>query len=231
MVKKIIVISLGGSIIIPDKINTRILREFRKVILKNTRKYKFIIVCGGGKTARNYIKGLENEQLKQREFFQCLLGISATKLNARFMTYFFGRDANQGIPHDMKDIENLLRIHDIVFCGALRYAKNETSDSVAAKLSRHFNTDFINLTDTAGLYDKNPKRYRNAKFIPDISHKEFYKITKKIKFKPGQHFVLDAKAAKIIKKYKITTYLLGQDMKNLNNLLNDRHFIGTVISR
>ena len=231
MVKKIIVLSLGGSIIIPDKINTRVLNEFRKVILKNTRKYKFIIVCGGGKTARNYIKGLENERLKQKELFQCLLGISATRLNARFMTYFFGRDANQGMPHDMKDIENLLRLHDIVFCGALRYAKNETSDSVAAKLARHFNTDFINLTDIAGLYDKNPKRYRNAIFIPEISHKEFYKIAKNLKFKPGQHFVLDAKAAKIIKKYKITTYLLGPEMKNLDNLLNQRHFTGTVIGR
>ena len=230
MVKNIVVLSLGGSIIIPDKINIRILKEFRRVVLKNTKKYKFIIVCGGGKTARNYIKGLENEQLKQKEFFQCLLGISATRLNARFMTYFFGRDANQGMPHDMKDIENLLRLHDIVFCGALRYAKNETSDSVAAKLARHFNTDFINLTDLAGLYDKNPKRYKNALFIPEISHKEFYKIAKNLKFKPGQHFVLDAKAAKIIKKYKITTYLLGPVMKNLDNLLNQKHFTGTVIS-
>jgi len=65
MTKKIIVLSLGGSIIIPDKINTRILREFKKIILKNTKKYRFIIVCGGGKTARNYMKGLENEQIKQ----------------------------------------------------------------------------------------------------------------------------------------------------------------------
>jgi uridylate kinase len=230
--KKIIVLSLGGSIIIPDKINLKVLKDFRKVILKNTRKYKFIIVCGGGKTARNYIKGLENEELKQKEFFQCLLGISATRLNARFMTYFFGRDANQGMPHDMKDIYNLLRIHDIVFCGALRYAKDETSDSVASKIAHHFDTDFINLTDIAGLYDKDPKRYkRYAKFIPEISHKEFYKITKRIKFKPGQHFVLDQKAAKIIKKYKITTYLLGKEMKNLDNLLNGRHFTGTVIEK
>lgn len=229
MVKKVVVISLGGSIIIPDRINTRVLREFRRIILKNIKRHKFIIVCGGGKTARNYIKGLENEQIKQKEFFQCLLGISATRLNARFMTYFFGRDANQGMPHDIKDIKNLLRMHDIVFCGALRYSKKETSDSVAAKLARHFNTDFINLTDIAGLYDKNPRMYKNAIFIPEISHKEFYKIAKKLKFKPGQHFVLDAKAAKIIKKYKITTYLLGQEMKNLDNLLNNRHFTGTVI--
>jgi uridylate kinase len=229
MTKKTIVISLGGSIIIPDKINIKVLREFRRIILKNTKKYRFVVVCGGGKTARNYINGLADENIKEKEFFQCLLGISATRLNARFMNYFFGRDANSGMPHDVKEIVNYLRIHDVVFCGALRYSKDETSDSVAAKIARHFNCDFINLTDMAGLYDKNPKKYRNAIFIPEISHKEFLKTARKIKYKPGEHFVLDAKAAKIIKKYNITTYLLGTDMKNLDNLLNNRHFTGTVI--
>ena len=55
--------SLGGSIIIPDKVNLKILREFRRIILKNTNKYRFVIVCGGGKTARNYINALDNEQI------------------------------------------------------------------------------------------------------------------------------------------------------------------------
>ncbi len=230
MGKSIIVLSFGGSIIIPDKINIKILSEFRKTILKNTKKFKFVIVCGGGKTARNYINGLENEKINKKEFFQCLLGISVTRLNARFMTYFFGHDANQGMPHDMKDIKNLLIKHNVVFCGGLRYGRNETSDSTAAKLARYFKADFVNLTDIAGLYDKSPKRYSNARFIPEITYKDFYKIARKIKYKPGQHFVLDKKAAKIIKKYKIITYLLGQDMKNLDNLLNRKYFIGTVIS-
>lgn len=227
--KKLIVISLGGSLIIPNKINIKILREFKKTILKNKRKYKFVVVCGGGKTARNYINGLE-EEIPKKEYFQCLLGISATRLNARFMDYFFGKDADK-LPNDMKDVKDLLRFNDIVFCGALRYAKNETSDSTSAKLARFFDTDFINLTNVSGLYNRNPKKYRNAKFIPEISHKEFYRITKKIKFKPGQHFILDKKAAKIIKNYNITTYILGPDMRNFDNLLNGRHFVGTAIRR
>ena len=119
---------------------------------------------------------------------------------------------------------------DIVFCGALRYAKNETSDATSAKLARYFNTEFINLTNVAGLYDKNPKKFKSAKFIADITHKDFLKIVKKMEFRPGQHFVLDQKAAKIIKKYNITTYILGRDMGNLDNLLNQKHFIGTIIS-
>jgi uridylate kinase len=231
MKKEVIILSLGGSLIIPDKINTNFLEELKKILLKNQKKYKFVVVCGGGKTARNYINGLSFiKDTKKKEFFQGLLGVASTRLNARFMTYFFGEDANEGIPHDMEEVKRLLNKNLIVFCGALRYAKKETSDGTAARLARFFNKNFINLTNVQGLYDKNPKKFRSAKFIPEISHKEFYKIAKKIKYKPGQNFVLDQSAAKIIKKYKITTYILGQDLKNLDNVLNKRHFIGTIIN-
>ena len=97
------------------------------------------------------------------------------------------------------------------------------------KLANYLKSDFINLTNVKGLYDKNPKKFRTAKFIPEISHKDFLKIAKKIEFKPGQHFVLDQKAAKIIKKYKIKTYILGQDLKQLDNVLKNKHFVGTLI--
>jgi len=227
--KKIIVLSLGGSLIIPNKINVKFLEDFRRVLIKNINKYKFVVVCGGGQTARNYIQGLEQQKISEKEMLQSFLGISATKLNARFMTYFFGKDANKGMPNDMKDVEDYLIRKDIVFCGALRYAEKQTSDSTAVKLSHYFNTIFINLTNTKGLYDKNPKKFRSAKFIPEISHKEFLKMANKISFKPGQHFVLDQTAAKIIKKYNIPTYIVGENAKNLDNLLNGRHFVGSVI--
>ncbi|MDP3027286.1 MAG: UMP kinase [Nanoarchaeota archaeon] len=228
MRKKVVVISLGGSLIIPEKINTEILERFKRVLLRHTIKYRFVVVCGGGKVARTYINGL-NSNNRKKQYFQSLLGISVTRTNARFMTYFFGKDANQGMPHDMKDVENLLIKNEVVFCGALRYGKNETSDGAAAKLAHHFNTDFINLTNVKGLYEKDPKKFRSAEFIPDISHKDFCKMAKKIEYKPGQHFILDQKAAKIIKKYKITTYILGPELKNLDNLLNGKHFVGTII--
>jgi len=228
----VIVISLGGSLIIPNKVDHEFLRKFKKILEKNKRRYKFVVVCGGGKTARTYIQGLEQEKLKPKKkaLLQSYLGISATRLNARLLTYFFGEDANQGIPHDMKQVKNLLRKNDYVFCGALRYSKNQTSDSTSAKLANYFKTEFINLTNVKGLYDKNPKRFRNAKFIPEISHNEFLKMAKAVEFKPGQHFALDQTAAKVIKKYNIITYIMGDNMKNLDNLLNKKHFIGSRIS-
>ena len=50
-----------------------------------------------------------------------------------------------------------------------------------------------------------------------------------ITFKPGQHFVLDQTASKIIKENKITTYIVGQNRKQLDNILKKKKFIGTTI--
>ena len=226
--KKVVIVSLGGSLIVPDEIDILFLNKFKQVIKKHLNKYKFVIVCGGGSIARKYIKALR-EQGKS-EYLQSMSGIAVTSLNARFMTYFFGKDANEGIPHDIQQIKGLLKKNGVVFCGALRYAEKETSDGTSAKIARFFKTDFINLTLVPGLYDKNPIERKNAKFIPRISWQDFWNKARKIKYSPGQHFVLDQHAAEIIKNYKITTYILGKDMKNLDNLLNGKKFKGTIIS-
>jgi len=226
--KKRVVISLGGSLIIPDKINLAFLKKFKKIIDKHKNKFSFIIVTGGGSTARKYISALR--QAGKSDFFQSMAGISATRMNARFLTYLFGKDANQGIPHNMKEVKNLSEKNNPVFCGALRYAPKETSDATSAKLARFFKCEFINLTLVSGLYTKNPFKNKDAKFISKISWKDFEKKATKRKFRPGQHFVLDQSASKIIRRYKIKTYILGKNLKNLDNLLSGKKFKGTVIS-
>ncbi len=227
MKKQVIVISLGGSMIVPDKINIAYLKKFRKIIKANSKKYKFIIVCGGGSIARTYISALQN--IQSSTLLQNFAGISATRMNARYVSYFFNQNPQKGIPHTMKEVEQYLKKQDIVFCGALEYKSQQTSDSTAATIAKKFKAKFINLTNIDGLYDKNPKTSKNAKFISKITWKDFYKKANKLKFKPGQHFVLDQTAAEIILKNKIPTYILGPTLTNLDKLLKNKSFKGTII--
>jgi uridylate kinase len=227
MKKKVIVLSLGGSQIIPNDINLLYLNKLKKILKKYTRKYKFIIVCGGGSVARKYISALKKTGISER--LQSLAGISATRMNARFMNYFFNIDPEYGIPHTTKTLRKYVKKQDITFCGALEYKPNQTSDSTAAEIAEEFKADFINITNIKGLYTKNPKKFKNAKFIPRISWKDFDKMANKTRFKPGQHFVLDQTASKIILKNKIITYITGKDLRQLNNLLSNKNFIGTTI--
>ncbi len=228
MKKRLIVLSLGGSLIIPDNVDTTFLKKFKKTILKNTKKYKFIIVCGGGNVARKYISALKDLGINEK--FQSFSGISATRMNARFMNYLFGINLEAGIPHTIKSLKKYIRKNDVVFCGALEYKPDQTSDSTSANIAKHFKTDFINLTNVSGLYNKNPKEFKNAKFIPKISWKDFLKLANKMKFKPGQHFVLDQKAAAIILKNKIKTSIIGKNPMQLDKFLNNKKFKGTIIS-
>ena len=225
--KKAIVISLGGSLIVPEKINFKFLDNFKKTLEKHYRNYKFVIVCGGGTIARKYISALEKEGSSKKEL--SIAGIRATRMNALFMMQFFGKEANESLPRNMEEVKNHLPKNFIVICGALRYTEKSTSDATAASLAKFLNTNFINMTNVQGLYTDNPKKNPKAKFIPKISWKDFGKKALKIKYKAGQNFVLDQSAAVLIRKHKIKTYILGENLENLDNLLRNKKFKGTII--
>ena len=224
---KTIVISLGGSLIIPNKIDYNFLGNFKKAIIKNIKKHKFVIVCGGGAIAREYIEILKKQGRSKKE--QAYAGIDATRMNAKILMKVFEKESNKTLPESIKSVKSHLDKNRIVICGALRYEKNETSDSTSAKLAGCLKTEFINLTDVLVLYTENPKTNPKAKFIPKISWKDFEKMAKKIPYTPGQHFVLDQHAAKIIKKHKIPTYIIGQNLRNFDRLLKNKKWTGTLI--
>ncbi|MFW6233168.1 MAG: hypothetical protein ACOC3Z_00735 [Nanoarchaeota archaeon] len=221
-------ISLGGSAIIPnDKIDLKFLRDFRKLLLKHSKDYKIIVSCGGGTTARKYINALD--EFGSTYKMQSYIGIDVTRMHAKFINYIFGNKPLEDIPRSMNDVKKKLKIKDIIICGAFQYKPNQTSDSSSAEIAKELNCSFINLTNVAGYYDKNPKKHKNAKLIPRTTWKDFNKAAIKMKFHPGQHFVLDQKASKIIMKNKIPTYIIGNSIKQLDNVLSGKKYNGTLI--
>lgn len=219
------VISLGGSRIVPDDVDDKFLLKFKK-LLNSHKSQKFVVVTGGGSTARKYISALK--KLGEKTKSQSMEGIAVTRLHAGFMMRFFGEEANEDLPLNIKKVKNLLRKNRVVFCGALRYRRKNTSDGTAAKIAGRLKCPFINLTNIKGLYTSNPKTNKKAKFIAKISWEKFIEIAKKIKYKAGQHFVLDQIAAKTIQKKKITTYIVGS-LGAIDKILTGKKFVGTVI--
>ncbi|MBI2499711.1 UMP kinase [Candidatus Woesearchaeota archaeon] len=220
------VISLGGSLIIPNEIDSNYLNKFKKVIIKYSKKEKFVIVCGGGRTARIYINALRKNKINEK--ILGYIGIRITRLNAWLLINLFKNKVSANLAKSLKEVKNLLNKKNIVIVGGLRYKSNNTSDGTAATIASILKCDFINMTNVKGLYSKNPK-LKGAKFIPKITFDDFYKIANKIKYKAGQHFVLDQSAAKIIKENKIKTYIISGDLKNLEKLLKEKKFMGTVV--
>ncbi|MBS3170478.1 UMP kinase [Candidatus Woesearchaeota archaeon] len=217
-----IVISLGGSIIVQEKINYKFLNEFKRIILKH-KEYKFIIVTGGGKTARTYIEAARKEKLSEEEI--SFLGILTTRLNANLIADIFNQSR---VPETHQEINNIKE--KIIVCGALGNKSKMTSDTNAAQIAKDKKAKFfINMTNVPGLFTDDPKTHKNASLIPFITHKDFNNKIQKIKFKAGQHFILDQKASEIIKRNNITTIII-EGNNQLENILNNKKFIGTIIS-
>ena len=110
---KEVVISLGGSLIFQDSIDYDYLKSLKNLLLKYSRNFKFVIVVGGGKTARTYMGPLIKEGLSVKEV--CLTGIRITRLNARFMHKFFGKNPGSNIPKSLKEVKTILNKNNIIF--------------------------------------------------------------------------------------------------------------------
>ena len=225
--KKTIVLSLGGSLIVPEKIDFSFLDKFKHTLREHYRIYKFVVVCGGGVVARKYIEALKKEGKSKYELSEA--GIRATRMNAMFMMQFFGKEANDKLPLNIKAVHSNIHKNNVVFCGALRFNKDATSDTTAGNLAHALKTAFINMTNVKGLYTSDPRKDPKARFIPKISWKEFEKMALKTKYAPGQHFVLDQSAAILIRKHKIPTYIIGKNLKSLENIFKNKKFEGTLI--
>ena len=72
---KTVIMSLGGSVIVPDKRDMRFLKSFKKIILGFVKKnYRFVIYCGGGKLARNFQKAASKFRFNNKyidKVYQC----------------------------------------------------------------------------------------------------------------------------------------------------------------
>ena len=223
------VISLGGSLIVPEKVDFKFLKSFRVALKKHYKKWKFVIVCGGGSIARKYIEVLKREH-RAGEKELSLAGIRVTRLNALLLMELFGKkEANDTLPTTMKSVKNDLKKNNVAVCGALRYAPESTSDGTAAKLAYFLKSEFINMTNVKGLFSDNPITNPKARFIPKETWKQFEKRALKRKYHSGQHFVLDQKAAIMIHKDKIKAYIIGKDVRNIDKILKGKKFTGTLI--
>jgi len=222
--KEKIVISLGGSLIVPDKIDTKFLKQFKKTILKYTKTKQFIIIPGGGKTAREYIQAAEktsNPERKQKD----LLGIQAILLNAKLIQTIFKEKAHPKITLANKKTNTKKPI--IIATG---YEEKTSSDYETIKASNTYKSNtIINLTNVDYVYNKNPTKYKNALPIKQMTWEEYLKIIPK-KFKAGMHVPFDPKASKYAKKTgKKTIIINGKKTKELNKVLNNKPFRGTII--
>lgn len=225
--EKFYVLSLGGSLIVPDEVDYRFIKKFRNLIIKKVEiGSRFIIVCGGGGLNRKYneagkkVRKLSNDELDW-------IGIYATRHNAEFIKILFGDLAYGKIatnPHEK------LKTDKPIIIGA-GYKPGWSSDYDAVYLAKTYGAKKVaNLSNIDYAYDKDPGKYKNAAPIKNINWKNFRKIVGN-KWKPRMSKPFDPIASREAEKLRIEVAILnGKNLSNLKNYLDGKEFTGTAIA-
>lgn len=224
---KTIIISLGGSVIVPKKFNLLYLKKFKKLILDFVKKgNRAVIVTGGGQTNRDYnqaakkIAKVTNEDLDW-------IGIYTTKLNAQLVRSVFGQFAYERI---IEDPTAKIRTDKKILIGA-GWLPGCSSDKDAVLLARNLKAkEIINLFDQDYVYDKDPDEYPDAKPFKKLSWPKYRKMFA-LKWVPRLSTPFDPIASKLAQSLKIKAVIMkGTNLDNLENYLAGKKFKGTEIS-
>ena len=154
------------------------------------------------------------------------LGIEATIINAEFIRYMFGDFAEKKLLNNPnKKIITQKRI--IVGSGWMPGCSSDKDAVLAAKT--YGVKTVINLSNILYVYDRDPKKFKNAKPIKNASWDELRKIIGNI-WIPGGNFPFGPPAAKLAQKYKLKLVIMkGSNVGNVKNFFSGKKFKGTVI--
>ena len=203
------VLSVGGSIIVPDKPDTEFLGKFIKMCtdwLDADKSRRLILVAGGGAPARVYQNGYKDVCEKTGLSFDAnaadWIGIMATRINAQLLKASFGSYCKNDVVYNPTE-ENL---------------KFDGQVLVASGWKPGFSTD----TDAVYLGEK-----FDAKTIVNLSNIEKVYTDE---WTPGKNCPFDPIASKKAQENGMTVICAGgKNIPNIEAILNDKTYIGTTI--
>jgi uridylate kinase len=224
---KTFIISLGGSVIVPDQINVGFLKKFRQLILSFVKKgHRFILVTGGGRINREYNKAAKQMgKVKARDLDW--LGIAATKMNAELIRVLFADYAYKKV---INNPTVKVKTNKKIIVGS-GFMPGCSSDKDTVFLAKQFKAkEVINLFDKDYVYDKDPDKFKDARPLKQIKWNDYLKIIGK-KWRPRLSTPFDPEASKLAKKLGLRVIIIkGTNLNNLKAYLSGQAYKGTVIS-
>lgn len=227
--KKLVILSLGGSLIYPQSgLNINFLNSFNKLIRRHIAKgTHFFIVCGGGKLSRLYQKTARSVVGQIPDEDIDWLGIHVTRMNAQLLRTIFADICYPKVLYHYDEKETHINKPVVIAAG---WKPGWSTDYCAVLLAKDYGVKtIINLSNIEVVYNKDPQKYPDAKPIEKISWENFEKIVGD-KWVPGANIPFDPIATKLAKESNLTVFIIkGSNLKNLDRLLEEKPFKGTII--
>ncbi len=226
--REYIVVSVGGSLIVPGAIDTAFLERFRNSVLAHLeRGFSFYIVAGGGMTARQYQRAAEKVRGDLDAEDVDWLGIHATRLNAHLLRALFKEEAQDRI---VKNPTRRVRRDHPVIIGA-GWRPGWSTDYCAVQAARQLGAKrLVNLSNIDHVYTADPRHDPSATPIERIGWSEFRALIPE-EWDPGLSSPFDPVASKVAHEHKIEVAILnGAKLEEFDKYLGGEAFTGTVIS-
>ena len=212
--KEIIVISVGGSLIVPGDINIQFLSKLKTFITDEIQHGKqFIIVVGGGKTARKYQEAAKELSHVESADIDCI-GITAIKLNVHLMKLIFAGIAEI-----------------LINPGIENWGPGRSSDYGTVEIAKENHAKkVVNLSNTDYIYDlEGMKETGKLNPIIEISWDDFIKMLPQ-EWTPGANVPFGPKASELAREIGLeVANINGQIIEELQKYLHGKEFRGTLI--
>jgi uridylate kinase len=224
---QLFVISLGGSLVVPDGIDTNFLQSFKDIIenqIKDLRR-RFVIVVGGGKLARRYQEAAKDLHALDDEDADWL-GIHSTRLNAHLLRTVFKKYAH---PKLFSAPEDVVPFSVPIAIGA-GWRPGWSTDYVAVNIAEKLGARrVVNLSNTAYVYASDPRVNPEARKLPRVSWTE-YRALIPAEWRPGLNTPFDPVASRKAEEIGLEVAVMnGADLANFEKYLEGEEFEGTVI--
>ncbi len=224
-----IVMSVGGSLIVPGAIDTTFLANLKKFIdIEAANGRRFIIIAGGGRTARNYQEAAANVSELNSEDLDWM-GIHATRLNGHLLRTIFRDSAHRVMITNPDEILDVPKNEKVVI--AAGYRPGSSTDLRAIQIAEKIGAQkVINLSNIDYVYTADPRTNPDAQKIENISWTDFRALIP-TDWDPGLSSPFDPIAAKVAQRDNIEVAIInGERLEEVVKYLHNQPFVGTKIS-
>jgi len=221
-----LVLRIGGSVI-ASPVNPSLINSYVELLKQlNAQEHEIVVVVGGGALAREFIKIAKDLGLQERE--QDEMAIAVSRLFAMLFLKKLGDLGCDTVPLTVENAVECLNKGEVVVMGGLK--PGMTTDTVASLVAEKASADLlIKATDQEGVYNKDPRKHKDAVKLEHLKLKELSSVLAENKHKAGIHQIIDPEAVKILQRQKIKVIVLnGFKPENALLAVKDRR-VGTLI--
>ncbi len=224
------ILSIGGSLIVPnDRPDKDFLQNLRSTLLPFIQKgEKFVLVSGGGKTARHYIDAARAVTELVADDLDWL-GIHATRLNGHLLRTIFRDVAHPNVIKNPLVTPKLDAWKGSVLVVA-GWKPGWSTDYVACRIAKRLGVDtVVNLSNIDKVFTADPRIDSNAQPVDEMSWKQYRAMIGDV-WSPGMSAPFDPIASRFCQKNKLRVPIInGTHIHRLQKFLQTCEIEGTLL--